>query len=84
MIADDMISFIKNDIIIFGFGVFVFRAEIWNYVDNNDEDEDEDESATWLLTMDTKCGTRWRSNVYDNLYLSYQAPTMGPHECVCE
>ena len=24
MIADDMISFIKNDIIIFGFGVFLF------------------------------------------------------------
>ena len=27
MIADDMMSFIKNDIIVFGFGVFIFRNE---------------------------------------------------------
>ena len=29
MIADDMMSFIKNDIIVFGIGVFIFIILTW-------------------------------------------------------
>ena len=35
MIADDMMSFIKNDIVVFGFGVFIFIILLFGLVFRN-------------------------------------------------